>query len=116
MPESQKIDFLQRAANSSNQLLTTWTTISTNVAHNAPCTATTYKKYIEFLNKHTKKLDQRGNDNAGRIANTAKTDFMDSDYSDDDGYNYAAELSTFVANSDIDNKAHYLLKCNIWIL
>ena len=61
MPLSQK-----SCANADDQLLQAWTPVGTMFSYvSAPGTATTYKKYLEYLVLHSEKLEESSSDNSG---------------------------------------------------
>ena len=104
MPESQKIGLLQRAANVDDQFLQAWSAVGTIIANGSVLgTPNSYQKYMDYLVKHSKMLEEGKVKNTTLKVDSADTYYMDSYDPNHSYYNDATDLAAFMGKrGDVD--------------
>ena len=111
MLESQKIGLLRRAANAYYQLIQAWSAVETVIANgSASSTPISYQKYMDYLVKHSKMLEEGKTNNTNLKVNIADSSYyMDSYEPEDSYYDKPTGLAAFMGErGDVDGLQHML--------
>ena len=112
MTNNMTIMYLRSATHGNKDLLASWAQCE-NVHNIMNLPAPTYEEYYAYLLKFSKKVEAAiNNDTTGQKANNAESDYLSPYSPDDDLYENASELKSYMGERGDVDMIHDILLCN----